>query len=173
MKKGLLIMLMISCVLAGCKNQPTLETVNDEYRIPSAPQMQQVLVSLPDEICTPVMQTDSATIYMSQNYTVSQQIFPGGDLEKTFREVSGFSREELKVMQTADPNADRYDFVWAAAGETEEQACRGCILDDGNYHYVLTAAADASEMGQLQSVWREIFNSFRVVSPQMPVRTGS
>ena len=173
MKKWVWILLMIACVLSGCKKQPTVETVNDEYRIPAPPQMQQVILTLPDEVCTPVMQTDSAILYMGRDYTLSQQTFSSGDLEKTFREISGFSKEELKVMETAWENATRYDFVWASAGESGEQLCRGCILDDGNYHYVLTAAADATQAGQLQGIWREIFNSFRVVSSEMPINTGS
>lgn len=173
MKKSLVMLLMIMCFLTGCGKQPTVETVNDDYTEPPAAPMQQVILVLPDEVCVPVMQTDSAVLYMCQDYTLSQQTFAAGDLQKTFREVSGFERADLKVMETAWENAKRYDFVWSAAGESGEQICRGCILDDGNYHYVLTATTDAGKTGNLQSVWREIFNSFRLVSPEMPVNTGS
>lgn len=173
MKRNLMILLMIACFLSGCGKQPTAETVNDVYMEPPAAEMQQVIVTLPEEACVPVMQTAGATLYMCADYTLSRQTFAAGDLQKTFREVSGFDQADLKVMETAWENARRYDFVWSAAGETGEQVCRGCILDDGNYHYVLTAATDASEAGRLQSVWREIFNSFRLVSPEMMVGTGS
>lgn len=173
MKKSLMALLLITCFLTGCGKQPTMETVNDEYLQPAPAQMQQVLVTLPDEVCVPVMQTDTGKFYVCQDYTVSQQIFSAGDLQKTFREVSGFLPEDLKIMETDWENAKRYDFVWTAAGEAEDQVCRGCILDDGNYHYVLTASTGATQAGQLQSVWREIFNSFRLVSPQMPVGIGS
>lgn len=173
MKKSLVIFLMIMILLAGCGKQPTAETVNDTYIESPAAEMQQVIVILPEEVCVPVMQTDGATLYMCQDYTLSRQTFASGDLQKTFREVTGFDQADLKIMETTWENAKRYDFVWSAAGETGEQVCRGCILDDGNYHYVLTAAADARDAGRLQSLWREVFNSFRLVSPQMPVSTGS
>lgn len=173
MKKSLAMLLMIMCFLAGCGKQPTVETVNDDYIELPAASMQQVILVLPDEVCVPVMQTDGAVLYMCRDYTLSQQTLTAGDLQKTFREISGFAQADLKVMETAWENAKRYDFVWSAAGETGAQVCRGCILDDGNYHYVLTAAADAQQAGQLRSVWREIFNSFRLVSPEMPVSTGS
>lgn len=173
MKKSLLALLMITCFLAGCGKKPAMETVNDSYQELPTPQMQQVLITLPDEICVPVMQTDSGKFYMCQEYALAQQTFDSGDMRKTVREVSGFLPEDLKIMETTWENAKRYDFVWTAAGEAGDQVCRGCILDDGNYHYVLTAATDAAQAGQLQSTWREIFNSFRLVSPQMMVGTGS
>ena len=173
MKKSLVYFLMIMLLLTGCGKQPAEETVNDTYTEPPAAQMQQVIVTLPEEVCVPVMQTDGAILYMCQDYTLSRQTFTAGDLQKTFREVSGFERTDLKIMETAWEDVKRYDFVWSAAGETGEQICRGCILDDGNYHYVLTAAADARDAGRLRSVWREVFNSFRLVSPEMPVSTGS
>ena len=102
-----------------------------------------------------------------------QQILEAGDLNSTVRSVSGFAPEDLKIMQTRRGDTERYDFVWTAAGETGEQICRACILDDGSYHYVLTATADASQGAQVQDVWREMFNSFRLVSPETPLYTGS
>ena len=76
-------------------------------------------------------------------------------------------------METTWEDVKRYDFVWAAAGEHGQQVCRACILDDGAYHYVMSASADEADAGALQSVWRELFNSYRLVSPDFPLYTGS
>lgn len=171
--KKCLACLLLMLLLTGCGKQETMETVNDEYVQPVAADMQQVLVELPKEAVAPVMETDTGKLYICDNYTISQQIFDSGDLEETIQNISGFSKNDLKIMETQWDNAKRYDFVWTAAGETEEQVCRACILDDGSYHYVLTAAAGATYSGQLQQAWREMFNSFRLVSPEMPLGTGS
>ena len=171
--KKFLLLLMLPVLLAGCGAQPTLETVNDVLIQPVAAPMHQILVELPKEAASPTMETESGKLYICDSFTVSQQTLTGGDMEKTIQNVSGFDQDDLKIMQTNWDNAKRYDFVWTAAGEGEAQVCRACILDDGNYHYVLTATANASNGGQLQAVWREMFDSFRLVSPEMPLDTGS
>lgn len=167
------VVLALALLLTGCGKQQTLETVNDVHVQPAPAARQQVLVELPKDTAMPVMETDAGKLYICESYTVSQQILEGGDIRGTIQSISGFDREDLKIMQTQWENTQRYDFVWTAAGETGEQICRACILDDGNYHYVLAATADASQGGQLQSVWRQMFNSFRLVSPDMPLYTGS
>ena len=171
--KKIFLFLMLPVLLAGCASEPVMETVGDEQVQPVAATMHQVLVELPKEAASPAMETEAGRLYICDSFTVSQQTFDGGDLTKTVKSVSGFEPERLKIMQTNWDNAKRYDFVWTAAGENETQVCRACILDDGNYHYVLTATTDASNGGQLQSVWREMFDSFRLVSPDMPIDTGS
>ena len=171
--KKLFLFLMLPLLLVGCGDQPTVETVNDVQVQPVAATMHQMLVELPKEAAVPTMETESGKLYICEDFTVSQQILDGGDLAKTIQSVSGFDRDDLRIMQTNWENAKRYDFVWTAAGESETQVCRACILDDGNYHYVLAATANASDGGQVQNVWREMFDSFRLVSPQMPLGTGS
>lgn len=172
MKKFVLLLMML-VFLTGCGKQYTMETVSDVPVQPVAAPMHQILVELPKEAAAPTMETEAGKLYVCDNFTVSQQTLAGGDLAKTIKSVSGFDRDTLKIMHTNWENAKRYDFVWTAAGEGETQVCRACILDDGNYHYVLTATADASEGGQLQSVWRQMFDSFRLVSSEMPLDTGS
>ena len=165
--------LLLPVLLAGCGKRPAMETVNDTQVQPVAAEMHQVIVELPGEAAAPTMETETGKLYICDRYTISQQTMAGGDLSKTIASVSGFEKEALKIMQTNWENAKRYDFVWTAAGEGQTQVCRACILDDGSYHYVLTAAADASDAGQLQDVWRQMFDSFRLVSPEMPLGTGS
>lgn len=172
MKKYAMV-LALTLLLTGCGQQQAMETVKDTYEQPPQPVMQQVMVQLPDEAAVPIMQTDTGKLYACDQYTLSQQILPGGDLEKTVKEISGFSREELKIMETIWEDVKRYDFVWTAAGENGQLVCRACILDDGAYHYVMTASAEEAGAGQLQSVWRELFNSYRLVSPEFPLYTGS
>ena len=171
--KKLCAVLALTLLLTGCGKQQTVETVNDVYEQPTPLTCQQVVLELPQDTAVPVMESDAGKLYICESYTISQQILESGDLKATVCSVSGFAPEELKIVKTRRGDTERYDFVWTAAGETGEQVCRACILDDGAYHYVLTATADASQGSQVQSVWREMFNSFRLVSPEMPLHTGS
>lgn len=167
------IFLILMLFLTGCSSQETFETVSDEIVTPAAATVQQTLVELPDSAASPVMQTQSGEIYFCDGYTITRQIMESGDLEKTVKAVSGFSSDQLQIMQTQWENAKRYDFVWSAAGETGQQLCRACILDDGNYHYILTASVDAQQAGQLQETWRQMFDSFCLVSADFPLDIGS
>jgi len=60
----------------------------------------------------------------------------------------------IQVIKTAQDTYERYDFVWTAAGEDGLQTGRACILDDGNYHYALSAMAE--ENPRRYSMYRSI-----------------
>lgn len=173
MKKCLLLAgLML--LLTGCGSQETFETITDDYVQPVMAQMQQVVISLPVDATVSVLKSDTeGTIYLCDGYTVTLHTAESGDLDKTLRTATGFSAEDLPVIQTEYGGVTRTDSVWTAAGESEEQVGRVTVLDDGNYHYVLTCMTGASQMETLQPVWGELFDSFRLVSAQMDLNTGS
>lgn len=136
--------------------------------------MQQVLLELPEEISKPTMENSEAgAIYLCDDYTLTLNTVTSGDLNKTLYETTGFAKDQLQLLQTGSGELKRYECVWAAAGEPEDQIGRLCVLDDGDYHYVLTAMADASRAGQLRQTWNTLFDSFRLVSTEMDVNTGS
>jgi len=136
--------------------------------------MQQVLIELPEEVANPVLQSsETGRLYICDGYSLSLQTVASGDLEKTLQNTTGFSKDDLQVMETIRDGVKCYECVWAAAGEPQMQVGRACILDDGNYHYVLTAMADAAQAGTLQQTWRPVFASFRVTDAEVNLNTGS
>ena len=86
-----------------------------------------------------------------------------GDLEATVKAVSGFDMDSLTVIQTMRDGRDCYEFVWACAGEDGQQVGRATILDDGNYHYVLSVMGDADHAWENYPVWLSMFQSFSLV----------
>ena len=147
-------------LLTGCAAQETFETVEDWYYEPVI-SAGAVTMSLPKGAAAAALtHSDGSSIYLCEGFTLCLQTLPGGDLNATLRSVSGFTKEQLEPMQTAVSGVKRYDFVWAAAGEGGDQLCRGALLDDGNYHYVLTVMADADTAPGLEESWRSIFSSF-------------
>ena len=159
-----IVMLMITLLLCGCGTEETLETIADELVVPVMAQPREVSVSLPGEAAMPAVESDSGRIYVCQDYEIVIQTYPSGDLDATIQELSGYSREDLTVMATAQEGIDRYDFVWASAGETGDQLGRGVILDDGDYHYTMavTRPADTTETSQI--TWSQVFESFALGS---------
>ena len=173
MKKGLFLLLMPAFLL-GCSAQESFETVSDEYVQPVAAVMQQAALRLPEGAAVAVMQNDeTGSIYFCDDYTITLQTLDSGDLKETLYTATGFEEDQLKVIETNCGTAKRYDCVWASAGEGEEQIGRVAILDDGNYHYVLTCMTGASNAQALQDQWQDLFSSFCITEPGTDPYTGS
>lgn len=160
MKKIILFVLMI--LLCGCTAEETLETVADDPVQPVMAQPSEIAVSLPGEVSVPTMEGDTGRMYLASDYEIYIQTMEAGDLNATIQTVSGFERNDLTVMQTNPDGIDRYEFVWVSAGETGERLGRGVVLDDGNYHYVMTVLRDSDSDTNSQIVWNDVFASFRL-----------
>ena len=172
--KKVLVFLLVAVLLAGCGAEETFETVEDILPVEPVAAPQQFFVSLPEEAASPTFQDDSgAELYVCQDYTITKQILESGDLEKTIKTLTGKSREELQVIKTMQETCDRYDFVWTAAGEDGLQTGRACILDDGNYHYALSAMAEETKAGSLRQTFQEMFDSCKLLDPEVNLSTGS
>ena len=165
---------LIALLLCGCSKETMLETVNDEMAEPVVAAVQRVQINLPPELSTPALQSqENGTLYLCDDYSVTVQTVQSGDLMKTIRNATGQNKEDLQIQTTRQGDVKRHQFVWTANGEQGIEVGRTCILDDGVYHYVLTALAEEDAAGQVQETWREIFASFCLAAEREPVSTGS
>lgn len=165
---------VIILFLTGCRAQETFETLNDSFVQSVSATPQTVLLDLPEDIAVAAMEgEDGATIYLCDGYTITFHIAQSGDLEKTLRETTGFSESNLTVLKRETEGIKRYECVWTAIGEGEEQVGRACILDDGNCHYILTVMTPASTAGKLQATWNDLKNSFHLSDVSINPNTGS
>jgi len=156
--KKYLFLLLITVLLSGCGAEETFETVADELVLPVMAQPRFICVDLPGEAALPVIENQNGRVYVCDDYEIVIQTLEGGDLEETMQTMSGLSKEDLTVVETDAGGITRYEFVWAAAGETGDQSGRGAILDDGNYHYCLSVLSNANEKSQVS--WEDVFSSF-------------
>lgn len=161
MKKVWMI-LALALVLSGCGAEETYETMADELIQSVMAQPREISITLPEEALLPAMESDSGTLYICKDYDVIVQTVESGDLEETIRLVSGFSPEELTIMQTQTGEMTQYDFVWTTTTDGGEQVGRAMILDDGNYHYILTTMADADVVEEYREIWNGLFETFEL-----------
>ena len=161
--KRICLLLLMAALLTGCAEEEVFETVGDQQILSVMAQPREITLTLPEDTVLPAMETDDGILYMCREFDVMVQTMDSGDLEATIRAVSGFSREDLTVIETFNGEQDCYEFTWTAAGETEEQVCRCMILDDGNYHYVVTAMVDAELVREYQEIWNGMFETVRLV----------
>ena len=159
MKKcGFFLLLMF--LLFGCAAEDTFETVADEWVQSAAAPMAEIILTLPEEAAAPVSQSENGTLYQCDGYDILIQTLEAGDLNATLESVTGYGREALTVLETRAGGRKRYDLVWSSLGEAGEQVGRACLLDDGNYHYVLSVLGDAQRMGEFEAVWEALFSSY-------------
>ena len=161
MKKLLLLSLLV-LLLSGCAVEDTVETVSDEIVQSVMAQPREVAVNMPGELSMPAMESDSGRMYLASDYEIYIQTLDRGNLNATIQTVSGYAQEDLTVMQTSFDGVDRYEFVWTCAGETGDRIGRGVVLDDGDYHYVMTVLRDADTTENTQIVWNDVFRSFQL-----------
>lgn len=159
MKRWLCCLLPV-LMLCGCGAEETLETVADEWMVPAMAQPREVTLRLPEDLTMPVLEEADRKMYLGEDYEILVETMASGDLDATLRSLTGYTADRLTVIRTRQGDADRYDFVWTAAGEQGERLGRGAILDDGNYHYCLSVLRDADEK---IVVWHDVIESFSLV----------
>lgn len=161
MKKYCLI-IFLSLLLCGCTAEETFETISDEIVSPVMAQPREVSVRLPDNAVAPVLESDTQQVYMSEDYEIVIETLSSGDMNATIQSLCGYSKDQLTILQTQWDDVTRYEFVWVSAGETGECLGRAVILDDGDYHYCMSALRDA-DVENSQIVWSDVFNSFTLI----------
>ena len=157
MKKCCLL-LMIMLLLTGCKEHMDFETMSDVYQQTAV--ARQIQLTLPESAAMPVSTYTGGSLYIGDGYSISVQTMAGGDLSRTLKAATGYTADKLQLLQQKQGGMTRYDCAWSCAGEAGDQVCRGVILDDGYYHYVLTVLMDAEKAGQLQAQVNALCASF-------------
>lgn len=173
--RKLWIVVMLALSLCGCRKAENYETISDQSTIPDPGQKMQIMVELPDQAALEVMESSQdCSVYICDDYTLTVSTTEAGDLQKTVLNATGFLPEQLDGITTQHGEVKKYICVWAAAGESGQQIGRCEVIDDGNYHYVLTALADADKAGALsRDSWQSVFRSFRLIHPDDVVNSGS
>ena len=171
--KKLWVIPLLALLLVGCGKQQTLETVTDAPDTPVVSTVRRIQMQLPPELSAPTLQGESDTLYLCDDYSVTVQTMEAGDLQRTIRAATGMDKENLQIIETRQGNIKRYQWIWTTAGENGVQVGRGCILDDGAYHYVLTALTDEGKTEKVQMQWKEIFNSFTLATENEEISSGS
>ena len=159
--KKLVMGLMLAPLLSGCGAKETLETVADDIPLqPVLAEPAEISVRLPDNAVSPVLESDTEQVYLSEDYEIAIETRSSGDIGGTITDLTGFDPNQLTIMHTKQDDADRYEFVWVSAGEKGDRLGRAVVLDDGSYHYCMTVLRDAENQKKSQVVWSDVFSSF-------------
>ena len=168
--KRMLFIVLLAMMLTGCGAAPTFETVADQPDVEIAVQPQKILLELPKDAVVQTAEQGDA-LYLCDGFTVSVQTMEAGDLDSTLRSTTGYGKEELTLIQMEGADGTHYRCVWATTGEGQTQVGKICIVDDGNFHYVLTVMIPEESAGQLAAQVQSVMESFQIVDADFS--TGS
>lgn len=159
--KKLMCLMCLVLLLVGCSAEKTYDTMGTLSPEPEKTAMMKIKLEVPEDAASHVMGTEQeGRIYFGTDYTLCLQVMDAGDLNHTLQACTGFERENLDLLETKTAQYKRYEAVWTGVGEGGDHLGRIAVLDDGNYHYVLTAMADAQDAGKLSQTWQTVFQSF-------------
>lgn len=157
--KKVCVVLAIMFLLTGCAAKETFETVGDDY-VQQVIAEQTVQYQLPEDAAYQTIQSEYGQLYFCDGYEMTVQTMAAGNLDETLRQLTGFERDDLTVIQTSLTDASKYECVWTAAGEGGDMVGRAVVLDDGNYHYCMTVMALQEHAAELRDTWKALIDSF-------------
>ena len=157
MKKILLILAAVF-LMSGC-TATVFETVDDLNDVQAMAKPATLLLDIPDEAAAPAMEGASGKLYFCGDYDIAVEVNPSGKLDSTLQTLTGFTKDELRLVQTNRCGVDCYESAWSAAGEAGDHVGRVLILDDGSYHYCVSIMALAENAGAYADAWNEILES--------------
>ena len=158
--------LLLGFLLAGCAASPVFEPVEDVYG-GTEPAPCELRVSLPEDAAVLTAAEDGRNaLYFCDGYTVTTQVLDGGDLDRSLRSLTGYGSAELTVLETLRDGFRCVNCVWTSAGEGGDQVGRLVLLDDGAYHYAVTAMAPAEKAGELTRVWEELLSGVSLLNTE-------
>lgn len=160
MKKWIVSVLLVSAVvLCGCSVE-NFEPMLDVHSPSDQVTPQKMQIKLPEDAALSVMYGETGTLYYGENYEVSIETYPSGNISQTMCNVTGRKMEELTVMQIPVAQGNSYRCGWSVTDGEGDRIGQCIIIDDGRYHYCLSVLADADAASELRPIIETVLNSY-------------
>lgn len=166
MRRARVWILSLAFFLAGCSAPQTTvwETVCDDLQLPASAQTPEYDISTAVPLDAPVVDALSGElcqVYDQEDgqYELTVQTLTATGLEDLVQELTGFSMDQLAILQTEAFGMPRYDLTWISTGETGLESCRAAVIDDGMHYYVLTAAVPVERVSECRQQIDQFFAS--------------
>ena len=138
MKKFVFLLVLMLC-LAGCGEEPVMETVADPVVEPVLAEPQAWSVWLPEEAAAQTMADGEAgECYTWGECELRIRTLDGGDIRATLQTLTGLDPEKLTVMEYERDGIQLYQTVWSSTTEEGVLLGRCMVADDGAHHYCIS-----------------------------------
>ena len=162
--KRLIGVLIVFLMLTGC-SEPVWETVSDPAEIGADTVWQEhaytLQIGVPDGVSL-VEETAEGRLYATEDgeLEIETRTFLTSGVDQAIRELSGYVREDLTVLQTQRFGLPEYQFAWVAQTESGSRLYRADLVLDGTccYAVVCSSLEEAGDYYAFQA--RQVFSSF-------------
>lgn len=163
MKIRVVIMLLLVFIMfGGCQKGEDLEVIADDWKETLVQEPAHVQFNVPDDVSLEVMSGNDWKVYQGDYYQILVQHYPSGDLDRTLKDICGYTKEDLTVIEITGEDIDKYLFGWSAVSEEGELVGRCAVLDDGRFHYCLSVLVNAEKSGELRGIIDSVFASYSI-----------
>ena len=132
--KKLCILLLAIFLLTGCAEEIVYETISDGIETPTLPSPLEIMVTLPEGANSPVFSnTDAGKLYECEDCSVTIQTVEAGDFSGLIRDITGYSQENLQILESTQAGMPCYQTVWTSAGFCMRIVVSVCFLLYGFY----------------------------------------
>lgn len=152
------VILCFAVLLSGCA-EDVFETLGDPNDVEVLAVPAVLLVNLPESAALSVMEGASGKLYFCEGYEIMIETLTSGNLDATLRTLTGFSKEDMQIVETKRCGVSCYEAVWSAAGEAGDQVGRVMVLDDGCYHYCVSFLTSAEDAASCAAQWQSVLDS--------------
>ena len=142
--KKIACLLLIVLLLSGC-SRPAWETVEDE--MPEVPAAQWLDETYTIEIGVPadtelLESKEDWKVYSTQNgeFEVETRKFLASGLGDAVKTLTGYSQEQLTIMETSRFDLPEYQFVWVTQTQQGSRLCRADLVMDGADCYAVVCS---------------------------------
>ena len=161
MKKRIVLTVCILAIfLGGCSGTETFEVISDGINEPNTPMPAQIKLEISEDVAVKVMHGEGWELYEGDRCQIIVQTYPSGNLDETLKQITGYGKECLTVMELREKNMEKYVFAWSVVSGEGELVGRCTVLDDGWYHYCLTVLTDAECFGELRDTVDAMFATY-------------
>ena len=156
---GILLMILTGCSL------PVWETVEDPVPVEPIPVWQdeayEIQLGIPEEASL-LAEHDNGAIYATAHgeLEIETSTFLAPDLAYAVRQLSGFTQDQLTILQTQRFGLPEYQFAWVSQSEQGMRLYRADLVMDETccYAVVCSSLEEAGDYAAFQA--RQVFSTF-------------
>ena len=161
MKKWMVgLILLFGVVLCACGRAETFEIISDVVVTGQLSEPAKISLRIPDDATLAVMSSTDGQSYEGDHYQIIIQTYAAGDLNQTLQQITGYSSNQLKLMEVTTEAYGKYLCAWSSVSEEGELVGRCAVLDDGRYHYCLSVLVDAQKSGEMRGEIDALFADY-------------
>ncbi len=155
-------------LLSGCGAAETVwETVDDTLPVQVAAPADAYTMSFDvpvDAVASAFSDGGAQRVYAQKDgdYEISAETISAEGIDAVVRRLSGFSAEQLQIVQTRRFGMPEYQFAWYASGDEGGRLYRADVLMDGSYGYALVFSIREGLGVSYEKTAEQVFSSFNL-----------